>query len=227
MRLYILGDSTAMSYPPSDEPKSGWGQCIAEHFQDSVDVRNLAIGGRSTKSFLSEGRLFAVEEDFQPGDWALIQFGHNDNARELVWRRTYPETSFTNNLLLMARAVLEKGAHPVLVTPICQRVYAPDGTIEDTFPAYAQAVRKLAKAEGLPLLDMREKTMSLLNTMSPDETAALFMHVPPGIWPSWMEGLQDNTHTCTKGAQVFAGLLKECIRESMLPLAAWLREDKK
>ncbi len=224
MRLYILGDSTAMSYTPADAPKSGWGQFIGEYFHSGLEVRNHAIGGRSTKSFISEGRLLTVEEALRPGDWVLIQFGHNDSTSDLVWRRTFPETSFPSNLLLMTCAALQRGAHPVLLTPVCQRVFAPDGTVEDTFPAYARAVRNLAKAGGFPLLDMREKTMSLLNAMTPEASAKLYMHLPAGIWPAWKDGLQDNTHTRDEGARAFAGLLAGCIRESGLPLAKWLKE---
>ncbi len=224
MRIFILGDSTAMSYPPSDAPKAGWGQYLQEHFGPSAQVVNHAIGARSTKSFISEGRLLAVEEASQPGDWALLQFGHNDNATSLVWRRTYPETSFLNNLRLMVCALRLRGANTIMLTPVCQRAIKPDGTVEDTFPAYVSAVREIAGAEGLPLLDIRQKTLEFVAALPAEESAKLYMHFPPGAWPAWPDGAADNTHTSFTGAEAFAALVANAIRESGLPLADWLKE---
>lgn len=225
MRIFILGDSTSMTYAAADAPKAGWGQFLGEYFLRDAAIINHAIGGRSTKSFISEGRLLRVEEELQPGDYALIQFGHNDSTISLVWRRTFPWTSFVNNLLLMACAVRRRGAFPVLMTPVCQRVFNTEGKIEDTFAEYVQAVSKLAQTENIPLLDMRIKTMELLKELGAEKSRELYMHLPPGEWPAWPGGLSDNTHTRVEGAKAFAGLLASCIRESGLELKNWLKEE--
>ena len=96
MTIYVCGDSTAASYKPQDAPIAGWGQLLGE-FIPGVRVENRAMGGRSTKSFLSEGRLQKIETEIQPGDLLLIQFSHNDES-DLVWRHTDPWTSFYHNL---------------------------------------------------------------------------------------------------------------------------------
>ena len=96
MTIYICGDSTAATYPPENAPITGWGQLLGDYLPN-VNVVNKAVGGRSTKSFLAEGRLTDIERTIQPGDLLLIQFTHNDTS-DLVWRHTDPNTSFSANL---------------------------------------------------------------------------------------------------------------------------------
>ena len=73
MTIYICGDSTAATYPPENAPITGWGQLLGDYLPN-VNVVNKAVGGRSTKSFLAEGRLTDIERTIQPGDLLLIQF---------------------------------------------------------------------------------------------------------------------------------------------------------
>ena len=96
MTIYICGDSTAATYPPENAPITGWGQLLGDYLPN-VNVVNKAVGSRSTKSFLAEGRLTDIERTIQPGDLLLIQFTHNDTS-DLVWRHTDPNTSFSANL---------------------------------------------------------------------------------------------------------------------------------
>ena len=117
MTIFICGDSTAASYTPDRAPLTGWGQALADMLPD-IPVVNAAMAGRSTKSFLSEGRLIPVEEQLQPGDLMLIQFTHNDWS-DLTWRHTDPWTSFMNNLAIFVETARLAGATPVLLTPIC------------------------------------------------------------------------------------------------------------
>ena len=88
MTIYVCGDSTAASYSPEAAPITGWGQVLGEMLP-GIRVENRAMGGRSTKSFLSEGRLQQIETEIQAGDLMLIQFTHNDTS-DLVWRHTDP-----------------------------------------------------------------------------------------------------------------------------------------
>ena len=81
MKIYICGDSTAASYPVEEAPMVGWGQVLGERID--VPVENRAIAGRSSKSYLAEGRLQKIETEIEPGDLLLIQFTHND-ASDLV-----------------------------------------------------------------------------------------------------------------------------------------------
>ncbi len=119
MTIYICGDSTAATYPPENAPITGWGQLLGDYLPN-VNVVNKAVGGRSTKSFLAEGRLTDIERTIQPGDLLLIQFTHNDTS-DLVWRHTDPNTSFSANLEIYVDTARLHGAIPVLVTPIPRR----------------------------------------------------------------------------------------------------------
>ncbi len=96
MTIFICGDSTAASYKPEQAPQTGWGQALPE-ILPGVRVENRAAAGRSSKSFLAEGRLQKIETELRPGDLLLIQFTHND-CSDLVWRHTDPWTSFYHTL---------------------------------------------------------------------------------------------------------------------------------
>ena len=154
MTIYICGDSTAASYTPEQAPITGWGQVLSE-FLPGVRVENRAMGGRSTKSFLSEGRLQRIETEIQPGDLLLIQFTHNDTS-DLVWRHTDPWTSFYHNLEIYVDTAMLHRARPVLMTPICRR-YWRDGQLLETHGDYPNVIRALAAQRNVPLIDIGEQ----------------------------------------------------------------------
>ena len=132
MTIYICGDSTAASYTPEKAPITGWGQVLGE-FLPGVEIINHAFAGRSSKSFLAEGRLQPVEEHIRPGDLLLIQFTHNDrNPRPE--RHTDPDTTFPAYLSVYVETARSHGATPVLMTPIPVRQFE-DGQLVDTHGA--------------------------------------------------------------------------------------------
>ncbi|WP_232380905.1 GDSL-type esterase/lipase family protein [Paenibacillus tianjinensis] len=96
--LYIAGDSTAALKGAEAKPMARWGEYLQKHFSPDIIIDNRAINGRSTKSFLAEGRLADIEKDFRPGDYLLIQFGHNDEKQEDPFRYTDPDTGYKQNL---------------------------------------------------------------------------------------------------------------------------------
>ena len=157
MTIYVCGDSTAAAYAPERAPITGWGQ-VLEAFIPGVKVDNRATGGRSTKSFLSEGRLVAIEKELQPGDLLLIQFTHNDTS-DLVWRHTDPHTSFVANLSIFVDTARIYGAIPVLLTPIPRR-YWRNGVLLETHDGYPDAIRYLALMKNVPLIDIYQQGVS-------------------------------------------------------------------
>ena len=91
-RIFIAADSTAATYGPERAPPAGWGQALQSWLDPAQwQVRNHAIGGRSTRSFINEGRLDVVAKALQGGDVLLIQFGHNDAKAEEPTRFTDPD----------------------------------------------------------------------------------------------------------------------------------------
>ena len=180
MTIYICGDSTAATYPPENAPITGWGQLLGDYLPN-VNVVNKAVGSRSTKSFLAEGRLTDIERTIQPGDLLLIQFTHNDTS-DLVWRHTDPNTSFSANLEIYVDTARLHGAIPVLVTPIPRR-YWRDGELVDAHGAYPDAIRRLAKKRNIHLLDVTGESMAKFRQMGEEATYPLYTNVEPGLYP--------------------------------------------
>ncbi|MBR5110459.1 MAG: rhamnogalacturonan acetylesterase [Clostridia bacterium] len=210
MTIYVCGDSTAATYKPEEAPITGWGQVLSG-FLPGVRVENRAMGGRSTKSFLSEGRLQKIETEIQPGDLLLIQFTHNDN-NDLVWRHTDPWTSFYHNLEIYVDTALLHQARPVLMTPICRR-YWRDGQLLASHGDYPEAIRVLALQRNAPLIDMYEKSIKLVRELGDEESKKLYLYARPGVYPAYPNGSADDTHTQRAGAEAYARMTAEALKE--------------
>ena len=210
MRLFICGDSTAAEYAPEDAPLTGWGQALGEYLP-GVEIVNRAMAGRSTKSFLAEGRLQRIETEIRPGDALLVQFGHND-ASALVWRHTAAWTSFVNNLSVFIDTARQNGALPILATPICVRLWR-DGALQPSHGEYREAVRLLALRRGVPLLDLYRLSFEHVSSLGEEGSRALYMHLGKGAYPRYPDGLADDTHTQRAGARAFAALAADPLRD--------------
>lgn len=208
MTIYLCGDSTAASYSEQEAPMVGWGQVLPELVTERVD--NRAMPGRSTKSFLSEGRLQAIETEIQAGDLMLIQFAHNDES-DLVWRHTDPWTSYTNNLKIFAHTALLHRAQPVLLTPICRRFWQ-DGQLRHSHEEYLEAMILMAQSHGLPLIDLYGQSRELVARLGEEESKRLYMHLEKGAYPAYPLGQADDTHTRRAGAEAFASMAAEGLR---------------
>ncbi len=210
MTIYVCGDSTAASYKPEEAPITGWGQLLHE-FVPGVRVENRAMGGRSTKSFLSEGRLQKIETEIQPGDLLLIQFAHNDES-DLVWRHTDPWTSFYHNLEIYVDTAILHGARPVLMTPICRRMWR-DGKLLESHGDYLDAIRVLAAQRNVPLIDMYLKSLQYVRALGDEASKKLYLHLEKGAYPAWPNGNADDTHTRRAGAEAYARMTAEALKE--------------
>lgn len=213
MTIYICGDSTAATYAPERAPITGWGQVLGE-FIPGVNIVNKAMGGRSTKSFLSEGRLVAIEKDIQPGDLLLIQFTHNDTS-DLVWRHTDPHTSFAANLEIFVDTARIHGAIPVLMTPI-PRWYWRNGELIDVHGEYPEAIRRVAMQKGVPLLEVTLNGMQALRELGEESTRSLYMNFDAGLYPAYPDGSKDDTHTQRAGAELYARITADLLKKQNL-----------
>jgi len=201
MRIYVCGDSTAASYNPEETRMVGWGQLLGD-FLPGVTVVNLSMAGRSTKTFLAEGRLEPAGQA-GPGDLVLIQFAHNDENEKKPERYTAPWTEFTENLRFFIRFAREHGAAPVLLTPICMRIWQ-DGKLQPTHGEYPAAMRSVAEEMNVPLIDLYTESFRIVESMGEEGSKALFMHFAPGEDPAYPDGSEDNAHTKRAGAERFA-----------------------
>ena len=194
MKIFICGDSTAASYRAEETPMVGWGQVLGE-FLPEAEVVNLAKAGRSTRTFLGEGRLEPVKQEAAPGDLVLIQFAHNDENREKPERYAAARTDFRDNLALFVRAARERGARPVLLTPICMRIWE-DGRLQPTHGEYPAGMRETAEELQVPLIDLYTESFRIVETLGEEGSRALFMYRT--------EAGEDNAHTRRAGAERFA-----------------------
>ncbi len=209
MTIYICGDSTAASYTEQMAPMTGWGQLLGDHAA-GVRVENRAMAGRSTKSFLSEGRLQKIETEIEPGDLLLIQFTHNDSS-DLVWRHTDPWTSFRHNLIIFVNTAILHGARAVLMTPICCRIWR-DGKLLESHGEYPEVIRVLARERGVPLIDLYAQSTAYLRRLGEEGSKKMYMHLEKGAYPAWPEGSADDTHTRREGAEAYARMTAEALK---------------
>ena len=220
LTIWLVGDSTMSIKDKSAYPETGWGMPFAVFFDSSVTVNNVAQNGRSTKSFIEEGRWKNVVDNLHAGDYVLIQFGHNDEVKEKVGRYTTPE-EFSNNLERFVKDIRTKNAGPVLITPVARKKFDSNGNIVDTHPEYAQLVRDVAKKDNVALVDLDVKSMELLQQTGAENAKYFFNYLKPGEHPNYPNGREDDTHFNELGARKMAELVLQGIKVLHLPL-----EDK-
>ncbi|MBL9199037.1 MAG: rhamnogalacturonan acetylesterase [Opitutaceae bacterium] len=221
-RVFLLGGSTlAESRPPS--LIRGWGQAFGAHFTAPGLVRNHAAGGRSSKSFIDQGRWAAVVAELRAGDWVIAQFGGgNDAKREDPARYTDPATTYRDNLRRIVAETRARGAHPILATMGAIRAWDAQGRFVSLPTPWVEATRAVAGELAVPLLDLRARTEELEASLGPAGSVALHLHLPPGKHPGHPQGAQDDTHYSELGAARVATLAADEIRRLHLPLARWL-----
>ncbi len=207
--IYLIGDSTVED---NQEPFRGWGWALPEHAADGVTVRNYALSGRSSRSFMDEGLFEPVRERMQAGDLLMIQFGHNDEKDDAE-RHTDPESSYPEFLGKYCDAALAKGALPVLVTPVCRRIYVGKGYLLYTHGEYPGAMRRLARERGLPLCDLKRASRELYLSLGEERTAELFVRFAPGESADYPDGYSDLTHFNAHGAKAIAELVAQLMRK--------------
>ena len=221
--MFLAGDSTVTDQPEDGFPYAGWGQMLQSFLKHDVVVANHAKSGRSSKSFIDEGRLDAILNEIKADDYLLIQFGHNDQKPDEE-RHTEPSTTYKSYLRKYIDGARERGAHPVLVTSVHRRYFEENGTLRDTHGAYLDAVRELAEEEGVPLVDLAAASKRLFEELGEEETKNLFMWGAPGEFANFPGGVEDNTHFQERGGIAVAGLVADGIRALKLwPLAGYLR----
>ena len=221
-KIWLVGDSTMSNKEVKAYPETGWGMPFASFFDSTVIIGNRAKNGRSTKSFVAEGLWEAVLDNLQPGDYIFIQFGHNDEGKDKVGRYTTPG-EFRANLLRYVTETRSKGAFPVLLTPVGRRNFDAEGQPMESHPVYADAVREVAATNHVPLIDLDERSKTLLHAFGPDDSRALFNYLQPGEHPNYPEGHHDDTHFNELGARKTAEIVLAAIKELLPVLAAHCR----
>ncbi len=207
--VYLIGDSTMANKPLAENPERGWGQLLPQFFNESVQIKNHAVNGRSTKSFIKEGRWDSVLKYLQKDDWVLIQFGHNDAKVEDTNRFAAPQTNYRSNLMRFVNDAKAKGAHPILITPVMRRKFDAQGNFVDTHGQYPDVVRALAQEMHVPLIDLHQSSKQLITNQGVEASKKLFLWIDPKHFAAAPEGKKDDTHFSEYGASMIASLVCE------------------
>lgn len=216
--VYIAGDSTVVDQ--DKEPWAAWGQILPVFFKDKIAVANHAESGETIASFVGEHRFDKIFTTLHAGDYLMMQFAHNDQK---PGRGFVPIPEYKDLLRRYIKLSRDRGAHPMLVTSMNRRDFAPDGKIIPTLAGYPDAMREVAREQKVPLIDLNAMSKTLFETMGPEGTLKAFVHYPANTFPDQPKALADNTHFNSYGALELAKCIVESMRDQHFSLAKFLR----
>jgi lysophospholipase L1-like esterase len=221
--IFLAGDSTMAAKQPDKRPETGWGEMLQKHFDErKVQIENHAQNGRSTKSFIAEGRWQALVDKVQKDDVVFVQFGHNDESKDKGERYTPPD-DYKKNLVRFVDEVRAKGGVPVLLTPVMRRRFDKDGKFYDTHGQYPDLVRAVAREHEVPMIDMHKLSEGVIVKFGVEGSKKLFLQLQAGENPNYPQGVEDNTHFSPLGAEEIANLAVAGIRNNNLKIKKYLK----
>lgn len=218
-RILIASDSTAANYGADKYPQLGWGMMLKCGLAPDVEVINRAVGGRSTRTFISEGKWDALLAEARPGDLVLIQFGHNDASVSRPERYAPAATLYRDNLLRMIWEARGRGLTPVLVTPPARRSFEGARAKAD-FAAYSQVERELVASTNTPMIDLEARSLDLVSRAGEAGSRKLYLHYAPADnVTAFPKGIADDTHFSELGARAMANLVAQELKGLKVPVA--------
>lgn len=245
--VFMIGDSTmANKDTTGGKQERGWGMVLQQYFDNHVVVDNHAVNGRSSKSFIGEGRWDKVLAKIKPGDYVFIQFGHNDEKPQPE-RHTDPGSTFDDNLRKFVNETRSKGGIPVLFNAVVRRNFAlkvqkndddeklrnldaksgnnvlEGDTLYDTHGDYRFSPANVAKEMGVVFIDANAITHELEQGLGREASKKLHMIFAPGEHPSLPNGRWDNTHYNIYGANQVAVLLIKAVGDKIPQIKSHLR----
>lgn len=197
--IFLAGDSTAAPKHLDAAPEAGWGMALPWHLAPHLRLENHARNGRSTRSFVDQGRLAALLERIRPGDLLLTQFGHNDGKASDPERATEPWTSYQEHLEMYVVGARARGATVVFATPLERRRFDENGAARACHGDYPDAMRDLAGRFDVPVVDAQVQSLALWQRLGPDATTRYFLHTA--------DGRRDDTHFQPTGAAEIARII--------------------
>ncbi|MCX6145031.1 MAG: rhamnogalacturonan acetylesterase [Ignavibacteriales bacterium] len=226
VKVYLIGDSTMADYALDADyrakryPITGWGQvfqafmCSDSLFKvrniikaDSVVVVDKARGGRSTRTFFEEGRWSEIFKSLEPNDLVIMQFGHNDAAKDKAERYVTIE-GYKEYLRLFVNQAREKGAVPILLTPVNRNYPWADGKLSNVHGEYPDAVKQVAKELNVQLIDLTQLSIDFFTSKGQGYvTSHYFMNFAAGLYEGYPNRGKDNTHFQPEGAVEVARLV--------------------
>ncbi len=212
--IYYAADSTVQFNSFLTYPQTGISQGLRLYIKDDIEIKSYARNGRSTRSFIAEGRLARIEKEIKEGDFLFIQFGHNDAKKEDPLRYTDPEGAYSDNIRTMINVAKKAGAYPVCISPIYRRWFNSDGTLQERVHLnYPDCMEKVAKEENVPFIDLCSLTRDFIAQLGDEASKEYFMNFGPGLYDNFPDGHEDNTHLRYPGAVKFAGFIADELKK--------------
>lgn len=230
--VFIVGDSTARN-----GADLGWGDHFAHFFDTSrINVANRARAGRSSRTYINEGLWAKTLSEMKPGDFLLLQMGHNDGGdlggakprgtlkgvgdeTQDVPQTTGPLSGQTETVhtygWYMRKMIDEakaRGVHPMILTVTVRNIWTPGADGEPHIEhdmGYSPFIHQIADGEHIPVIDMAALEADRLEALGQEKTAALFP--------------KDHTHTSSEGAEANAKDVASAVRAAHVPLAQFLK----
>lgn len=238
--IWMMGDSTMASYTKETAPRTGWGQVLSDYCKPGVKVENQALSGWSTSMFMKKdektgkSKFESFADGIRPGDFLIIQFGHNDQKKNSERQYASPE-KYREYLMFFANEARKRGATPVFATSVCRRQFN-EGKAVSTLGEYPDITRSLAKENGIALVDLNAITRDEYTKLGAEESKKLFNYVKVGESPYWDKQIEkekeksktpglhvDDTHFCRTGAVAVAGWFVQDAKKQDLPIAKLFR----
>ncbi len=208
MKFIFLGDSLMQPNGDDTFPQTGWPQALPEFLKkdSGVEIADFALNGRSTKSFMDEGRFKEALDAADEGDVCFISFGHNDEKIEDPTRYTTPYGTYSENLIYMEGEMKKKGVRTIFLTSVSRLKYVDDRLVR-THQDYPDAMKKVAEKLHDPLVDLEELTFQDLAKHDISYNQQHYMILKPGEYPNYPEGKTDRTHMKRNGATWICSLV--------------------
>lgn len=227
--IFMIGDSTMANKDIKKGPERGWGMALQGFFTENIRVDNHALNGRSSRSFILEGHWQKVIDAIKPGDYLVIQFGHNDEKGVPGDKRhTDPGLTLDDNYMMFCKKAMAKGATPIVMNAVVRRNFyskadnsgddealrdkvsygdekVNSDTLIDTHGAYIVTPKFVARQLRVPYVDANKVTHKLEQGLG--VVGSRNLHMWHGVVPGVKEGLRDNTHYNYNGAHEVASLL--------------------
>lgn len=218
--VFLCGNSTVVDQ--DEEPWASWGQMITRWMDDGISIANYAESGETASTFISVGRLKKLLTQMKAGDYIFMEFGHNDQKQKFAGAGAY--YNFAQALKTFLDEAKAKGAHPIFVTPTQRRSFQ-GGKIQETHGDYPEAMKEVARREGVPVIDLHEMTRVFYEAMGEEPSKRAFVHYPANTFPGQDKALADNTHFNPYGAYELAKCIIEGLKTAAPELYKHVRPE--
>jgi lysophospholipase L1-like esterase len=213
--IFLIGDSTVCDQ--SKEPYNSWGQMLTRWFTPEIAVSNHGESGESYRDSIGRRRLDKIVSTMQPGDYLIMQFGHNDQKQ--IAAKSGSPTTYKEEIKKHVDAVRARGGTPIIVSPMERRGFDEAGKVRPSLIDYANASRDAAKELGVAFIDLNAISKPFYEALGPEKSAFAFARVG--------SGQVDNTHHNNYGSYQLSRAIVQAIREQKLPLAKFISADFK